>query len=263
MVSSILDMWRNRGLISNMSKSDFKNRYSGSYFGMIWSIIQPIMTILIFWFVFQIGFRAQPISDVPFILWLCAGMIPWNFFSDAITHATGAFTSYSYVVKKLVFKIGLLPLVKVVASFYLNVVFNSILILIFTIYGKFPGVHLINLLYYNVCLFLLILALSYLLSTLNVFLKDTTHIVGIFLQFGIWLTPIMWEMRVIPSQFHWIIKLNPVYYIVNGYRDALINEIWFFEHPLQTLYFWCFTILTAVLGVTFFRRMKSHFSDVL
>lgn len=118
MLNSVLDMWRNRKLLINMSKSDFKSRFSGSYFGVVWAVVQPLMTILIFWFVFQVGFRAQPISNVPFILWLCAAMIPWNFFADAIINATGAFTSYSFVVKKLVFKIGLLPLVKVTSSFF-------------------------------------------------------------------------------------------------------------------------------------------------
>jgi teichoic acid transport system permease protein len=256
-------MWRSRNLLINMSKSDFKNRFSGSYFGIVWAIIQPIMTILIFWFVFQVGFRAQPISNVPFILWLCAAMIPWNFFADAIINATGAFTSYSFVVKKLVFKIGLLPLVKVTSSFFLNIAFNILLILIFTLYGKFPGVHLISIVYYNVCLFALITAVSYFISTLNVFFKDATQIVGILLQFGIWLTPIMWEETAIPEQFRWIIKINPIYYIVNGFREALIDGTWFFEHPRQTVYFWSITLIVAIIGVVFFRKMKPHFADVL
>lgn len=257
------DIWGNRRLLINMSRSDFKNRYSGSYFGVVWAVIQPLMTILIFWFVFQVGFRAQPISNVPFILWLCAAMIPWNFFADAIINSTGAFTSYSFVVKKLVFKIGLLPLVKVMASFFLNIAFNILLIIIYSLYGDFPGVHLLSILYFNICLFALITALSYFLSTLNVFFRDTTQIVGIFLQFGIWLTPIMWEESVIPENLRWLIKLNPIYYIINGYRDALINNVWFFEHPMQTLYFWGVTIILALISVLFYRKMKSHFADVL
>jgi teichoic acid transport system permease protein len=249
-----------------MSKSDFKNRYSGSYFGLIWSIIQPIMTILIFWFVFQVGFRAQPISNVPFILWLCAGMIPWNFFADAIINSTGAFTSYSYIVKKVVFNIGLLPLVKVNASFIINIFFNILLLIVLMLYGVPLGLHLLDIVYYNVCLFILITGFAYLISTLNVFLKDTSHFVGILLQFGIWLTPIMWMETIIPSEYnwiHWAIKLNPVYYIVNGYRDALINGVWFFEHPYQTLYFWFFSIGILSLGYFFFKKMKPHFADVL
>ncbi|WP_436240931.1 ABC transporter permease [Paenibacillus sp. LjRoot56] len=246
-----------------MSKSDFNSRFSGSYFGILWAVIQPIMTIIIFWFVFQIGFRAQPISNVPFILWLCAAMIPWNFFADAIINATGAFTSYSFVVKKLVFKVALLPLVKVTSSFFLNIAFNVLLILLFTIYGRFPGIHLISILYYNICLVALIIAISYFISTLNVFFKDATQIVGILLQFGIWLTPIMWVETVVPEQFRWILKINPVYYIVNGYRESLINGNWFFQNPRLTIYFWVFTIVLSIIGAVFYKKMKPQFADVL
>lgn len=262
-MNSARDLWRNRHLLLNMSKSDFKNRFSGSYFGIVWAIIQPLMTILIFWFVFQVGFRAQPISDVPFILWLCAAMIPWNFFSDAIINSTGAFTSYSFVVKKLVFKIGLLPLVKIMASFFLNIAFNILLVLIYTAYGYFPGVQLISLVYFNICIFALITVLAYFISTLNVFFRDTSQIVGIWLQFGIWLTPIMWEETVIPEKWRWIIKLNPIYYIINGYREALINGNWFFAHTKQTIYFWLVVVVIGLISVSFYKRMKSHFADVL
>jgi len=263
MLLSIIDLWKSRKLLFNMAGSDFKSRYSGSYFGLIWAIAQPLFTILIFWFVFQVGFRAQPISDVPFILWLCAAMIPWNFFADATINATGAFTSYSFVVKKILFKVSLLPLIKIAASFYLNIAFNIILILIYAVYGIFPGIHLLDILYYNVCLILFITAISYFISTLNVFFKDTTQIVGILLQFGIWLTPIMWVESVIPEKYIWIIKLNPIYYIVNGYREALINGVWFYEHPIQTLYFWTFTLFASVIGSMFYKKMRPHFADVL
>jgi ABC-type polysaccharide/polyol phosphate export systems, permease component len=263
MINLIKELYKNRKLIMNMSKSDFKSRYSGSYFGTVWAIIQPLMTILIFWFVFQVGFRSQPVSNVPFILWLICGMIPWNFFADGVINGTAAFTSYSFVVKKLVFKIELLPLVKVIGSFFLNIAFNGLLILIFTLYGLFPGMQLLDILYYNICIFAFVTAISYITATLTVFFRDTSQIVGIFLQFGVWLTPIMWQEAMIPESYRWIIKLNPIYYIINGFRDALINKTWFYDHMYQTIYFWTFTIVLFIIGMLFFKKMKPHFADVL
>lgn len=263
MMKIIKSLYENRKLIMSMSKSDFKSRYSGSYFGTVWAVVQPLMTILIFWFVFQVGFRSQPISNAPFILWLCCGMIPWNFFADALINGTGAFTSYSFVVKKLVFKIEFLPLVKVIASFFLNIAFNCLLLLIFILYGIYPEIHLLSILYLNICLFALVTAICYLTATLNVFFRDTSQIVGIFMQFGIWLTPIMWQENVIPVTYRWIIKLNPIYYIINGFREALIDKRWFFTHPFQTIYFWIFTIALFVISIMFFKKMKPHFADVL
>lgn len=73
----------------------------------------------------------------------------------------------------------------------------------------------------------------------------------------------MWEESVIPEKFRWLIKLNPIYYIINGYREALINHTWFFAHPRLTIYFWAIIIVIGLIGISFYKRMKSHFADVL
>jgi len=86
------DLYQNRGLIFSLAKNDFKSKYTGSYFGIIWAFVQPISTILVFWFVFEIGFRSAPMQDVPFALWLSCGLVPWFFFSEAWSIATNAFT---------------------------------------------------------------------------------------------------------------------------------------------------------------------------
>ena len=142
-----------RKQIKSLAVSDFKSRFSGSYFGVFWAVAQPIMTIILFWFVFQVGFRSQPISNAPFLLWLVAGMIPWNFFSDAWINGNNAFTGYSYIVKKLVFNIDILPLVKVSASFIMNIIFNLLIILVYALYGRMPVLHLIDMVYYSFLLY--------------------------------------------------------------------------------------------------------------
>ena len=175
--------WKAMDQVFSLAISDFKSRFSGSYLGMFWGVIQPLATIFLFWFVFQVGFRSQPIDDVPFILWLAAGMIPWNHFYDTWSNGTGAFTSYSYIVKKVVFNTGYLPVVKVISSSILGLIFNFILIIIYVLYAKCPGVHIIDLLYFNVCIMIYSLGLSYLTASLNVFIKDVGQFLGILLQF--------------------------------------------------------------------------------
>ena len=99
-----------------------------------------------------------------------------------------------------------------------------------------------------------------------VFFRDLTQVINILLQIGVWLTPIMWiaeEMLADHQKLHLILKLNPVYYIVSGYRDAFIYKNWFWEHPLWTVYFWCFTVITFLFGSWIFRRLRVHFADVL
>lgn len=87
-------------MIFRLSKNDFMVKYAGSYFGIIWAFVQPMVTILLYWFVFQMGFRSGAVGETPFVLWLIAGMIPWFYFSDAISTGTNSLIEYSYLVKK-------------------------------------------------------------------------------------------------------------------------------------------------------------------
>lgn len=247
----------------SLAVNDFKSRFSGAYLGLFWGVIQPLSTIILFWFVFQVGFRSNPIEDVPFILWLAAGMIPWNYFYDAWFGGTAAFTSYGYIVKKVVFKIEVLPLVKVLSSFILNLVFNGILIVIYGMYGRWPGLHIFDMLYFSFCLFVLALALSYITATLNVFIKDVGQFMGIILQTLMWMTPMMWSYDMVPLKYAWFYKLNPLHYVINGYRESLIHGRWFCYHWVQMLWFWTVALVLLFAGRSLMYRMKDHFADVL
>lgn len=246
----------------SLAHSDFKSRFSGSYLGIFWGILQPMSTILLFWFVFQVGFRSNPINNVPFILWLSAGMIPWNYFYDSWAGGTGAFISYSYIVKKVVFKVEMLPIVKILASAILNIFFNLILLLIYILYGEFPGYHIIDMVYFSICIMAFSMGLSYITATLNVFIKDIGQFLGIVLQFLMWLTPMMWDYHMLDS-YSWFYNLNPLHYVINGYREALINGKWFFSHWGQMLWFWAVTMTCIIVGKKLMRRLKIHFADVL
>ena len=115
------ELIKNRMLIFNLAKNDFKTKYAGSYLGIIWAFIQPIITMMLYWFVFEFGLRAGASSKgAPFILWLMSGLIPWFFFSDGINNATNCMQEYSYLVKKVVFKIDILPVVKIISTFLKN-----------------------------------------------------------------------------------------------------------------------------------------------
>ncbi len=253
----------NRFLIWNLSKSDFKTKYAGSYLGIIWAFIQPIVTVGVYWFVFQIGFKSNPVKDFPFVLWLVTGIVPWFFFSEALINATNSLVEYNYLVKKVVFKISILPIVKIISSLFVHLFFIVFTVMLFLGYGRVPTVHAIQIFYYSICIFVLVLALSYATSAIIIFFKDLGQIISILLQVGMWMTPIMWDVNMIPVQYQWILKINPMYYVVAGYRDSLINHVWLWERYNQTLYFWCIVIGVFILGAIIFKKLKPHFADVL
>ena len=262
--------WKNRTLIWRLTKNDFKKRYAGSYLGMVWAMIQPIITVVVYWFVFEKGLSAGAVKaregvDIPYVLWLTSGLVPWFYFSEALSNGTNALLEYNYLVKKVVFDIDILPIVKVLSAIFIHVFFVCFMLVLNMCYGRFPDLYMLQIIYYSFCMLLFVLAVCYLTSALVVFFMDLSQIVAIFLQVGVWMTPIMWQLERLNDMpvIQKIFKLNPMYYIVSGYRDALFDKVYFWEHPWLTLYFWILLIVLMFVGTKVFKKLKVHFADVL
>lgn len=260
-----IELYHNRNLIMTLAKNDFKTKYAGSYLGIVWAFVQPVITILVYWFVFQVGFRSSSVSEYPFVLYLTSGMVPWFFFQDALNGGTNALIEYSYLVKKVVFKISILPIVKIISAAFVHVFFVCFAMFISALYGFKPNWYSLQLLYYFICMFVFVLALVYATSAIVVFFRDLTQIIGIFLQVGIWMTPIMWDFKMLsdyPTLMK-LFKLNPIYYIVTGYRDSLLGQTGLMAHWRWGIYFWALTAVLFIAGSLIFKRLKIHFADVL
>lgn len=258
-----LDIFENRQLILELTKKDFQARYLGSYFGIVWAFIQPTINILIFWFVFEIGFKSAPVQNFPFILWLISGMLPWFFFSESIISATTSIIDNSYLVKKVVFRVSILPIIKLLSALFIHLFFVIVLFTMFLVYGYQPTIYNVQVVYYIFAAIMLILGVSWITSSLIVFLRDVGQIVTMVLQFVFWLTPIFWSLSIVPDKFKNLLQLNPVYYIIEGYRNTFIYHKWFWEDMYHTGCFWLFTLLVFFIGAWMFRRLRPHFADVL
>ena len=152
----VQEVYQNKELIWKLSKNDFKTKYAGSYLGITWAFVQPVVTVLVYWFVFQVGFRSGSVGDFPFVLWLVSGIVPWFFFSDALTNATNSMLEYSYLVKKVVFKISILPVVKMISALFVHIFFVGFTILLFSLYGYMPNLYMLQVIYYTFCMFILV-----------------------------------------------------------------------------------------------------------
>lgn len=266
-MNTVRELLDNRRMIWKLSKNDFKTKYAGSYFGIIWAFVQPIVTMMIYIIIFQFGFKAAPTAEgYPYALTLASGIIPWFFFSEALLNAANCFREYSYLVKKVVFKISILPVVKVLSSLFVHVFFVALVLVIFLCFGKVPPVQFIQIPYYMLCAICFTLGLSFLTSSIVPFFRDFSQIVNIVLQVWMWACPIMWNMEQMlgdKPMLMRLVKLNPFVYIVQGYRDCYINGAWFWEQGWYTLYFWAVTLLLGWFGFRIFKKLRVHFSDVL
>ncbi len=253
----------NKRVTFNLAKNDFKVKYVGSYLGIFWAFINPLVTIVLYWIVFQFAFHNGDVDGHPFVLWLIAGMIPWFFIQDALTNGTMALIEYSYLVKKVLFKISILPAVKVFSAYLIHAAFMVILFITYIALGHFPNLYWLQLIYYSGCSIVMTMALAYATSAIQLFVRDLSQFVGVILQILMWATPIMWNPAIVPAGKMWIFKLNPAYYIITGYRDSLLYHINAFARIGNMLYFWCFVIILLVVSSSLFKKLQPHFADVL
>ncbi len=260
----LIYLGNNRKIFINLLKNDFKSRYSGAYLGAVWGIVQPVVTVLIYWFVFQVGLRSGDRPDgTPYIVWMLAGIIPWFFFSDALGAVTNTFLEYSYMVKKINFRISLLPFVKIGSSMVLHAIFLIFVTIILNFAGFYAGWSYLEIFYYMAGGFYCVLGIGLITATLTVYMRDVSQLVSIVIQIGFWAIPIVWGPEVLSGRFIYLFKLNPVYYIVEGYRKALISHEWFWSEPVYMLYFWIVTTMVFGVGIFIFRRLKPYFADEL
>lgn len=263
LLSFFEDLYKNRKMLLDMVRNDIKSRYAGNVFGIVWAFVQPLVNLLVMWFVFQVGFRSFPVDDIEFILWYLAANVPWLFFSDAVVASSNCLYEYGYLVKKVRFRTSILPLVKVLSAGMIHVFLMTFAVFMFEIYGYQPQWMWLQIIYYSLAELCMLAGLSWLISSVSVFVKDFAQLINIMVSILFWMTPIFWSPSQIHGELLFFFKLNPMYYIVNGYRQSLIYNIPFWQEPGLGVYFWGFTALIFFVGATVYNKLRPHFADLI
>jgi lipopolysaccharide transport system permease protein len=150
-----------------------------------------------------------------------------------------------------------------VASFVTHSVFLLMLVVMILLYRMPISLYWLQAIYYFIAMGILALGISWITSSINIFMRDINQIVNVIIQIGFWATPIFWDFNIMPPKVQFMLKLNPMFYIVQGYRDSFIYFVPFWGHWFQTICFWVIALLIFVLGAVIFRSLKPHFADVL
>lgn len=248
--------------IFQLAKNDIKSRYSNSILGVVWAYVMPLVTILVFWYVFQLGFRNMPVGDAPYILWFSVAYIPWIFFTDIITSGSNSLLEYSFLVKKIKFNVKTIPIIKLISAVFVHAFFIVFLLVMFLLYHYQLSLYNIQILYYTFATGAFSLGLIWLISAVTVFFKDMLSIVNVCIQIGFWVTPILWnEDTMVNETVRRALTMNPMHYIITGYRESLLFKKWFWEKPVETLCFWGITIFLLFTGNLVFQKLSPFFAD--
>lgn len=240
---------------------DFKARYAGTALGGLWAFIQPVATVLLYWFVYRFAFASGEAGGVPYVLWLICGIAPWFFFSDGLAAVTAAYTDYAFLVSKVRFRAYYLPVIRTASALCRHLFFLLLMLLAGAVYGYVPQPANLLLAYYLVCTTVFLYAVGRITALLHVYLRDTGSVVQTVLQFGFWLTPIFWDAGNLPEAWQSAAQMTPIFYLVQGYRDAVLGSGTLTAG--NALCFWGVCAVLLAFGARQYRRVRPCLADQL
>ena len=265
-IEMIKDHIQYRQQIFKLAKADLVKTYRGAALGWAWAIIKPAVTIFVYWFTFQIGLRgSSEIEGFPFFLWLISGVIPWFYMSDMITGGTECIRKYSYLVTKMKFPISTIPTFFSISKFMVHLALLVIMMLIFIIMGYPPDIYLLQLPIYMLLNFAFFTIFSLVSSLLACMSKDFSNLVKSLVTAVFWLSGIIWNINTI-KDIPWLkslLKVNPVTYLVEGYRNCFIHKTWIWESPKTLIAFLLILLVLTIAAIWVYRRLRKEIPDVL
>lgn len=255
---------KNRKLIWQLGKNDFKNRFANTSLGAIWGFLQPFVFMVTYAIVFQFILKTGSSGEYPYAVWFFPGMAIWQWLNDAVISASSSIRTYSYLVKKVVFPVDIIPMISIVASSFVGLFLLVIATAICVIYGYLPNILL--LLYVVIAAYCFVIAFTRFTSAITTVVPDFANLLGIAMQLFFWFTPVIWNLSMLAEHpiISKIMQCMPFTYLVTSFRQVFINEnIVFAGSGLYTIAFWAITIIMFLWGNSVFKRTKKDFADVL
>lgn len=261
----ISEQFQNRKLINRLARYEVKSAHAETKLGLIWELLNPTLQIFIYWLVFGVGLRGNDeVNGVPFIFWLMAGLSVWFFINDAILRGGNSINSRLGMLMKMKFPLSIIPAYVIGSRIYQHLAMLLIVLVASYVFGGMPVQWtLLQLPYYMGAMIFFVFSVSLFMSTLITLIKDVHPLMQSIMRMLFYVTPILWVTDSFPAILRGILMLNPIAYIVNGYRDSILYGTWFFEDMTYTLYFWSFTFILFIIGSTLHLRFRKSFNELV
>lgn len=253
-----------RGLLFQMVRRDFEQRFVGSAVGWVWGLIHPLVQLLSWTFVFSVCMKVKlPPGEVTqnYPLYLFAGMLPWLLFSETVQRSSASLLDQANLITKTVFPAEIVPLSIFLSALVSHILALGLLVAAVGVWENHISVFLALLPLYMILVGLFSVGIGWIVASLHVFLRDTAQMVSVLLILWFWLTPIFITEDQVPQRLRFLLTGNPLSYVVKAYRELLLS--YKAPNPEDLLMVTIYAVTTFVVGGLFFRHMKRGFADVL
>lgn len=255
------DLWRFRELFGFLAWRDILVRYKQTVIGVLWAIVRPILTMLVFTFIF--GRLARLPSDgIPYPILVFAAMLPWQFFASSFSEASNSLITNQNMISKIYFPRLVLPTSAVIVALVDFLISCIILFGMMLWYGIMPGWHMLALIPLTGVAFLASMGAGLWVAALNVEYRDFRYIVPFIVQFGLYISPVGFSSSIVPQNFRFWYSLNPMVGVIDGFRWAIAGAETSIYWPGFALSLFVVAALLAS-GIWYFRKMERTFADVI
>lgn len=252
------EIYNYRELLKTNIKKEIRGKYKGSWLGVLWTFLNPLLMLAVYAFVFPYILRVNVDN---YTIFMIVALIPWNFFTTAIQSGTGSVVANGNILKKVYFPREIIP-ISITTSQLVNFLITCIIMAIFIIFsGVGFSVHVLLFPLLVLIQYILILGLTFILSALTVFVRDIDHFVSVILMLGFYATPIVYQGEMLPKKFQIFLKLNPMAQLVEAYRSIL----YYHKMPDMTmLVIWGLgSVALLVVGYLIFKKLEKSFVEEL
>jgi len=256
---NLRDLWHYRDLFHILTMRDIKVRYKQTFLGVAWAIMQPLFTMIIFTLLFG-RLANMPSDGVPYPLFAFAGLLPWTFFSNAVTNSGNSLVGSSNLITKVYFPRMVIPFAAVAAGLLDLVVAFGLMVLLMIYYGVGFSANMLMLPVLTVIMTLLAVGIGMFLSALNVKYRDIRYALPFLIQLGMFASPIIYPLSIIPEKWRWLMMLNPLSGLIEAYRAALFGRPFDWASLGVSL---AMTVAILLFSAYVFRKMERSFADVI
>ncbi len=257
------DLWRYRELFYILSWRDIKVRYKQTVLGVLWAVIRPLLTMLVFTFVFRDIAKMHSYGNAPYAIIVFAGLLPWQFFSNSLSESSNSLIGNERLISKIYFPRLIIPASSIISSFIDFLISFVILLGLFVFYGYVPPVEIFFLPLFWIMVVVASFGPGLYLSALNVKYRDFKHIVPFIVQFGLFISPVGFSSSVIPEKWQGLYALNPMVGVIDGFRWCIVKDA---PNPFLRYPFYIslgVTLFFIILSIVQFRKMEKKFADLI
>ena len=250
------DLYKYREFLKTNVKKDIRGKYKGSFLGVLWSFINPLLSVLVYAIVFSQIMR----FDIDnYVIYLITGVLPWTFFTSSINMGMTSILYNASIIKKVYFTRSILP-ISSVSSCLVNFLISCLVILVFVLFsGIGITIHLLWLPLIALVQYFLCLGIVFFLSAVEIFVRDLEHIINFVLSMAFYVTPILYKAEQVPKNLRFILKLNPMAYIIDAYRDIFYYGV--MPDISSLLLVFLVSIIVMMLGYKVFERLQRGFAE--